>query len=128
LIRVTTAMMKYHDQKQVREERSYLTYTSTFLFIIEGNQERNINREGTWRQKLLQRPQRGAAYWLAILLILLSNRTQDHQPKDGTTYNWAVSSPIPTVIKKMSTARSYGGISPVEVSSNQATAACVKLT
>jgi hypothetical protein len=31
----------------------------------------------------------GTAYWLAHhgLLNLLSYRTQDHQPRDGTTYN-----------------------------------------
>jgi hypothetical protein len=30
-----------------------------------------------------------AAYWLALhgLLILLSHKTQDHQPRDGSTYN-----------------------------------------
>ena len=37
----------------------------------------------------MQRPWRGAAYWLAPhgLLSLLSYRTQDHQPKDGSTQN-----------------------------------------
>jgi hypothetical protein len=35
----------------------------------------------------MQRPWRGAAYWLASLglLSLLSYRTQDYQPRDGTT-------------------------------------------
>ena len=30
-----------------------------------------------------------AAYWLALhgLLILLSHKTQDHQPRDGSTHN-----------------------------------------
>jgi hypothetical protein len=32
--------MKYHDQKQVGEERVYLAYTSIALFIIEGSQDR----------------------------------------------------------------------------------------
>jgi hypothetical protein len=37
----------------------------------------------------MQRPQRGAAYWLAFhgLLSQLSDRTQDHQPRDGTTHH-----------------------------------------
>jgi len=36
----------------------------------------------------MQRPWRDAAYWLASpgLLSLLSYRTQDHQPRDGTTH------------------------------------------
>jgi hypothetical protein len=35
-------------------------------FITEGNQNRDSNRAGTWRrQKQMQRPWRGAAYWLA---------------------------------------------------------------
>jgi hypothetical protein len=33
-------------KKQVVEERVYLVYTSTLLFIIEGNQGRNSNRAG----------------------------------------------------------------------------------
>jgi hypothetical protein len=37
----------------------------------------------------MQRPWRGAAYWLAQhgLLNLLSNRTQAHQPRNGLTHN-----------------------------------------
>ena len=37
----------------------------------------------------MQRPWRDAAYWLAPygFLSLLSYRTQDHQPRDGTTHN-----------------------------------------
>jgi hypothetical protein len=36
----------------------------------------------------MQRPWRGAAYWLASpgLLNLLSYRTQDYQPRDGTIH------------------------------------------
>ena len=37
----------------------------------------------------MQRPWKGAAYWLALhgLLSLLSYRTQDHQPRDGTAHS-----------------------------------------
>ena len=47
------------------------------------------HRAGTWRQELMQKPWRGAAYWLAYhgLLSLLSYRTQDNQPRDGTTHH-----------------------------------------
>jgi hypothetical protein len=41
LIRVASAMIKHHDQKQLGEERVYLAYTSTALFIMEGSQDRN---------------------------------------------------------------------------------------
>ena len=56
LLVVTTAVMKHHDQKQLREERIYLAYSSTSLFITEGSQDRNSHRSGTWRQELMQRP------------------------------------------------------------------------
>jgi hypothetical protein len=55
-------------RKQVGEERVYSAYTSTLLFIIKGSQDRNSHRAGTWRQELMQRPWRDAAYWLASLL------------------------------------------------------------
>jgi hypothetical protein len=52
--------------------------------LIGGGQDRN-----SWRQELMQRPWRDAAYWLAPrgLSSLLSYRAQDHQPGDGTTHN-----------------------------------------
>jgi uncharacterized protein Veg len=39
--------MKHQNQKQLGEKRVCLAYTSTSLFIIEGNQDRNSNRAGT---------------------------------------------------------------------------------
>jgi hypothetical protein len=41
------------------------------------------------KQELMQRPWRDVTYWLASpgLLSLLSYRTQDFQPRDGTTHN-----------------------------------------
>jgi hypothetical protein len=48
--------------------RRGVAYTSTSLFIIEG----------TWKQEVMQRPQRSAAYRLALWLFsLLSYKTQD---------------------------------------------------
>ena len=44
LVRV---MMKYHNQKQVGEERVYLADTSISLFSPEGSQDRKSNRAGT---------------------------------------------------------------------------------
>lgn len=59
------------------------------LFIIEGSQDRNSNRAGTWRQELMQRPWSSAAHWLAPcgLVRLFSYRKQDHQTRDSTTHN-----------------------------------------
>jgi hypothetical protein len=76
-------------KKQAGEERVYLGYTFTLLFTNKGSQNRNSDRVGTWRQELMQRSWRDAAYWLASpgLLSLLSYRTQDFQPRDGTTHN-----------------------------------------
>jgi hypothetical protein len=76
-------------KNQSGEERIYSAYTSTLLFITKVSQDRNSYRAGSWRQELLQRPWRDAAYWLASLglLSLLSYRSQYYQPRDGTTHN-----------------------------------------
>jgi hypothetical protein len=49
-------------KKQLGEEQPYSAYTSTFLFITKGSQDRNSYKAGTWRQELMQRPWRGAVY------------------------------------------------------------------
>ena len=71
------------------ERKDCFPYTSTTLFITEGSQDRNSNWAGTWRQELMQRPQRGAAYWLAPggLLSLLPYKAQNYQPKGGPIHN-----------------------------------------
>ena len=48
-------------KKEAGEERVYLAYTSTALFIMEGRQDRNSNRAGTWRQDLMLKPWKNAA-------------------------------------------------------------------
>jgi hypothetical protein len=62
-----------------------LAETSILLFITKGNQDWNSSKAETWRQELMQRPWRGAAYWLAPhgLLGLLSYRTQNHHTQNG---------------------------------------------
>jgi hypothetical protein len=50
---------------------------------------RNSERAGTWRQELMQKPWRDAAYWLvcaSLLVQLLSYRTQD-PAQNSTTHN-----------------------------------------
>jgi hypothetical protein len=83
---------KHHDQ-EVEKKRVYSAYTSTLLFITEESQDWNSHRIGTWRIEMMQKPWRDAAYWIASpgLLSLLSYRTQDYQPSDGTTtMGWAL--------------------------------------
>ena len=53
LVRVTVAVMKHHEQKQLGKGRVYLAYASTSLFIIGGSQDRYSSRVGTRRH---QRP------------------------------------------------------------------------
>jgi hypothetical protein len=65
-------------KKQVGEERLHLACTSTLLFITKGSEDRNSQRAGTWRQELIERPWRGAAYSIVSpgLLSLLFYRTK----------------------------------------------------
>jgi hypothetical protein len=64
-------------RKEVGEERVYSAYTSTWLFITKASQDWNSHKAGTWRQELMQRPWRSAAYWIASphLLSLFSYKT-----------------------------------------------------
>jgi hypothetical protein len=70
-----------------------LAYTSTSYFISKSSQDKNPKIAGTRRQELMQRPWRGAAYWLAPhgFISQLSYSTQDHHPGDNTpTMSWAL--------------------------------------
>ena len=67
LDRVSIAVMKHHDQKQLVGGKGLFIYTSTSLFIVEENQSRISIRVGIWRQELMQRLWRGAAHWLALM-------------------------------------------------------------
>ena len=51
LVRVSVAAAV--TKEQAGEERVYSADISTSLFIIDGSQDRNLNREGTWRQELM---------------------------------------------------------------------------
>ena len=93
LVRVTTAVIKLHGQKQVWREGLCDSHFHA-RSVMGGSQEliqgRNLET-GTDQQ----RPRRGAAHWLASpgLFNLFSYRTQDHQPRDGTTHNGLDSPP-----------------------------------
>ena len=103
------------------------------LFLIKYSKGWNSHWAGTWRQELIQRPWRGAAYWLDPhdLLSLLSYRSQDHQLRDGTTFNRLGPQSINQQVRKCpsrsSKAWSYGGIFFIEPPSSQMTLPPVKL-
>jgi hypothetical protein len=77
-------------KKQVGEELVYSVYTSTFLFFTKYesgqdlSQDRNLEAEGNNAETM-----KCAACWLASpgLLSLLSYRSQDHNPNDGSNNN-----------------------------------------
>jgi len=73
--------------KQVGEERVYSAYT--FHIAVHHQRKSGQELKQVRKQELMQRPWRDATYWLASpgLLSLLSYRTQDHQPRDGTAHN-----------------------------------------
>jgi hypothetical protein len=52
-VRVSTALMKHYNQKQVGEERVYSAYTSILLLITRGIQDKNSNEARTWRVELM---------------------------------------------------------------------------
>ena len=60
------------------------------------------------------------------LLSLLSYRTQDYQPRDGTTHNGP--SLLDHHLRKCLTAGSHGNTSPNEAPFSMITPTCVKLT
>ena len=73
----------------------------TVHFILQLTVYHEANQGRNWRQELIQRPWRSAAYWLAPygLLSLLSYTTQDHLLRDVTTYN-GLALPIATIKQK----------------------------
>jgi hypothetical protein len=99
LVRVSIPAQNIMTKKQIGEERVYSAYTSH----ITVHHQRKSGLELKWvrKQELMQRPWRDVLYWLASpgLLSLLSYRTQDYQPRDGTTHN--VPSHPRSLIEKM---------------------------
>jgi hypothetical protein len=81
----------------------------------------------------MQRPWRGAAYWLATLAFFCY-RTQDHQPRNGITHKrggwggvgWG--GPSSPFDEQMPYSWISRGIPSVEAPSSLMTLACVKLT
>jgi hypothetical protein len=72
-------------KKQIGEERVYSAYNSIVLFITKKS---GLELKQVRKQELMQKPWREVPYWLASpdLLSLLSYRTQDYQPRDGSIH------------------------------------------
>ena len=130
LVRVSTAAINHHDQKQAGQERVYLAYTSTVLFIIGGSQDRNSNRAGNWKQELMQSPWRVLLTGLfpmacsACFLIELRTISAGMAPHTAV---WVLSHQ--SLTKGCLSAGPYGSIFSIVVHpSFQMTLACVQLT
>jgi hypothetical protein len=85
-VRVTIAVMKHHDEKASWGGKSLFG----LHFLITVHHQRKLRQElkqdRNLEQELLQRPWIVAAYLLDLhgLLTLLSYRTPDHHPSNGT--------------------------------------------
>jgi hypothetical protein len=73
-VRVSSAVMRHHEQKINRRGKGLFKLPQSLPSWKKSGQELKQGRTGTRRQKLMQRPWRGAAYWLGSggLLSLLS--------------------------------------------------------
>jgi hypothetical protein len=63
-------------------------FSLLFHIAVHHQRKSGLELKQVRKQELMQRPWRGVLYWLASpgLLSLLSHRTQDSQPRDGTTH------------------------------------------
>ena len=74
LVRVFITTMKHSVQKASFRGNDLFAFLFHTVAHHRRSQDRGSNRVGSWKQELIQRPQRDAAYWLAShgLLSLLS--------------------------------------------------------
>jgi hypothetical protein len=93
LVRVTIAVMKHHDQKQLGEERVYMAYQCSSLKEVRtGTQARQEPGGRSWCRG------HGGVLLTELaphgLLRLLSYKTWDHQLRASTTQQWVGPFPI----------------------------------
>jgi hypothetical protein len=78
-LRVSIAVIKTVIIGNLVSRRVILAYTPTSKSITEGSQDRNSKGAGTWRQELMQRSWRAAAYSLLSMAcsdcFLIASRT-----------------------------------------------------
>jgi hypothetical protein len=73
-------------KKQVGEEIYYSAYT--FHIAVHHKRMSGLELKQVRMQELMETPRRDVTYWLASpgLLSLLCYRTQDYQPRGGSTH------------------------------------------
>jgi hypothetical protein len=78
---------KHHDQEASWGGKGL--FSLHFHIAVHHQRKSGLEIKQVRKQELMQRPWRDVTYWLASpgFLRLLSYRTQDHQPRDGTTHN-----------------------------------------
>ena len=80
IVPVTITSLTRHHEHLGEKGLFYPQFHMTVHY--QSSESGNSSKAGTWRQELMQRPWRGAAYWLAphSLLSPLSYRTPNHLP------------------------------------------------
>jgi len=80
-------LQKHHDQEANWGGKGL--FSLDFHIALHHQTKSWLKLKQVKKQELMQRPWRDVTYWLAPpdLLILLSYRAQDYQPRDGTTHN-----------------------------------------
>lgn len=86
LVKLSLAVKKHRDQKQLREERVYsILYFQVMLH--HGGKSAQKPKAGTWTWEQKQRQQKLPAYWYAFqgLLSLISYTPHDNLPRGGSS-------------------------------------------
>jgi hypothetical protein len=78
---------KHHDQEASWGGKDL--FRLLFHIAVHHQRKSELELKQVRKQELMQRPWRDVTYWIASpgLLSLLFYRTQDYQPRDGTTHN-----------------------------------------
>jgi hypothetical protein len=92
-------LRKYHGQEASRGGKRL--FSLHFHTAVHHQRKSGLELKQVRKQELMQRPWRDVTYWLVSpsLLSSLSYRTQDYQPRDGTTQKGT--SPTWSLIEKM---------------------------
>ena len=75
LVNIFVVVTNHYDTKQLGKETFYLTSTSTSQSIMVRSEGRKSSSPKIWRQGLMQKPQKRAAYWLAHHSSVIATRT-----------------------------------------------------
>jgi hypothetical protein len=77
---------KHHDQEASWGGKGL--FSLHFHDSVHHQRKSGLELKQVRKQELMQRPWRDVTYWLASpgLISLFSYRTQDYQPRDGTTH------------------------------------------